>query len=175
MCVVGSIFSTAASVIQGAWNIYKTTETIKVQQAQAEENIKAAKQNAEILRQNAALERQESLEEARKQRLKTLQNISSQKVSIASGNIDVNSQTSLDKIESISAAGELDALNILNQGETRAQKYLLSAEKYDKEANLILKESTKTAKDTAFMLLGSGMQKYKTMYNSTEGGGALYL
>ena len=166
MCVVNTIFSIASAVIQGAFSIYKTTEIIKYQQAQAEENIKTAKENAEMLRQNAALERQESLEEARKERLKTLQSMASEKALIASGNIDVNSQTSLDKLESISTAGELNALNITDKGEARAQKYLLGAQKYDKQADLILQDAKKSTKDKALMLLGSGIKSYKSIYNS---------
>mgnify|MGYP007069965720 CR=1 FL=1 len=171
MCVVSSIISGVASIFQGAMNIYRTTEIIKYQQAQTGESIKAANQNAEIQRQNAIIERQESLEEARTQRLKTIQSMASEKALIASGNIDVNSQTSLDKLKTISAEGELDALNILNQGEKRAQRYLLQAQKYDSQANLILKQSSKGVKDTAFMLLGKGLATYQNAYNL--GGGEL--
>lgn len=173
MCVVSSIISSVTSMIQGAFNIYRTTEIIKYQQAQAEENIRAANQNAEIQRQNAAIERQEALEEARSQRLKTLQGMAAEKAIIASGNIDVNSQTSLDKLKSISSQGELDALSIMNQGEKRAQKYLLQAQKYDNQANLILKQSSKSFKDNALTLLGSGMSTYKSVFGNLDSTGEL--
>ena len=159
MCVVDSTplsssFSTFSSFFEGLFNIYSVVQTIKVQNVQAEENANAAKQNAEIARQNAMLERQEALEEARLQRLKTLQGISSLKTSIASGNIDLNSGTALDLIDTVSLSGELDALNILKKGEENAQKQLLAAKMYDDRADLYISNAKNNMKIWLFHFSG---------------------
>lgn len=171
MCVfdsfslASSTVSMISSALESAWSLYSKIETIKVNNLQTEMNINAAKQNAETARQNAMLERQEALEDARRQRLKTIQNISSLKTEIASGNIDLNSGTSLDLIDSLSLSGELDALNILEKGEERAKKQLLAANTYDeKSAFYILQGRSDTMQSTG-ELLGDSFKTAQNTYN----------
>ena len=163
MCVfdsastISSTISMISSIVQSAWSIYSKVETIKVTNKQAEININAARRNAEIARQNAILERQEALENARLQRLKTIQNISALKTTIASGNIDLGSETALDLIDSVSQSGELDALNILKKGEENARKQLLEAKKYDEKADFYISQSVNSFRKAAGALLGQGL------------------
>ena len=174
MCVVNSLFSANSSSIvsffQGLFNIYTTVQTIKVQNTQAELSANAAKKNAEIARQNAMLERQEALENARLQRLKTIQGVSAMKTSIAAGNIALGSETALDLIDTVSLSGELDALNILKKGEENAQKQLLAAKMYDEKADFYISQRKNQLKNTAVSLLGGALintaKKWEDMQNN---------
>ncbi len=172
MCVFDSLslasstVSMISSALESAWSLYSKIETIKVNNLQTEMNINAAKQNAETARQNAMLERQEALENARQQRLKTIQNISSLKTEIASGNIDLNSGTSLDLIDSLSLSGELDALNILEKGEERAKKQLLAAKTYDEKSAFYIAQGKSNMLKSTGGLLGESLKTTQKTYNS---------
>jgi len=175
MCVIQnpssafSMITNITKIAQSLYGFYKTTETIRINKLQAEESANAARQNAELARQKAIEESQEAIEEARNKRLQTLRSMAEMKTSIASGNIDLNSQTALDKIETISAQGELDALNILDKAEKNKQKYLLSAQNYDNQSNLII-EKAKTGNRTASIgLLGEGLKFANTNISNNNG------
>lgn len=99
-------------------------------------NIQMLEQQAKISERNAAYERQEGINEARKQRLKAIQNMNAQKVAIASGNIMLSSSTALSLVDDEKLNGELNALDILNSSERRSQNYLDSAKNYYQRAGL---------------------------------------
>ena len=110
-------------------------------QAQMNEN------NAKIAQQNAANERQSGLEEARLQRMKTLQAIGTQQTGLAANGIDVTQGTALDTIEDTATMGELDALMTTYNSERAALNFEQQANNFSNQANLdrIAAANAKTA------------------------------
>lgn len=108
----------------------------KQQQAYYNYQAQVAQENAKIAEQNAAQERQSGIEEARMQRIKTLQAIGSQQTAMAANGMDVTSGTSLDIIEDTSAMGELDALSIQYNAEKKALAYEQQANNFQNQSNL---------------------------------------
>jgi hypothetical protein len=108
----------------------------KSQQAMYNYQAQVAEQNRKIALQNAAVERQSGIEEARLQRIKTLQAVGSQETAMAANGMDVTQGTSLDILEDTSAMGELDALQIQYNSEKKALVYEQQADNYANEANL---------------------------------------
>ena len=103
--------------------------------AQYEYQEAVNRQNAKIASDNAAMERQKGLEDARWQRIKTMQAVGENKTSIASSGLDVNFGSNLDLIEDTSMMGELDALMIEANSERKAKSYDISANNYLNNAN----------------------------------------
>lgn len=99
-------------------------------------NAQVAEENRKIALNNAAMERQAGLEEARRQRIATLQAIGKQEVALAANGVDVGYGTSLDLIEDTATMGELDALMIEYDAEKKARNYEIQANNFANEANL---------------------------------------
>lgn len=114
------------------------TSSIQSKNQQAMYNYQAQvdRNNAKIANQNAANERQSGLEEARLQRMKTVQNIGAQQAAMASNGIDITSGTALDTIEDTATAGELDALMTMYNSERTAINYEQQASNFNNQANL---------------------------------------
>lgn len=130
--VVGTVMSIASTAI----SVPAAIQQGKNAQAMYNYQAKVAKKNAEIAQQNADQERQAGLEEARWQRIKTLQSIGSQQVAMAGNGIDITSGTALDTIEDTAQMGELDALMIQYNSERAAQNYEQQASNFNNQANL---------------------------------------
>jgi len=124
---------TIASAALGAVSSYSQG---KSQQAMYNYQAQVAEQNKKIANQNAAQERQTGIEEARMQRIKTLQAVGSQQAAMAANGMDVTQGTSLDIIEDTSAMGELDALQIQTNYERKALSYEQQANNFQNEANM---------------------------------------
>lgn len=123
---IGSaVMGITSSAVQG-----RNQQAMYNYQAQINEN------NAKIANNNASLERQSGLEEARLQRIKTLQNIGSQQVAMAGNGIDITSGTALDTIEDTAQFGELDALMTQYNAERTALNYEQQASNFNNQANL---------------------------------------
>lgn len=130
--VIGSVMAVASTAI----SVPASIQQGKNAQAMYNYQAKVAKKNAEIAQQNADQERQAGLEEARWQRIKTLQSIGSQQVAMAGNGIDITSGTALDTIEDTAQMGELDALMIQYNSERTAQNYEQQANNFNNQANL---------------------------------------
>lgn len=130
--VVGSVLAVASTAISIPTSIQagNTQKAMYNYQAQVNEN------NAKIAQNNAAQERQSGLEEARLQRIKTLQNIGSQQAAFAGNGIDITSGTALDAIEDTAQFGELDALMTQYNSERTALNYEQQASNFTNQANL---------------------------------------
>lgn len=126
---IGTVAGTALGVV-GSYQQGKATEAQYNYQAQVN------RQNAEIAKDNAAMERQTGLEEARRQRIATLQAIGEQRVGLAANGVDVNYGSSLDIIEDTAALGELDALMLQTEAERRAINYEIQANNFTNQANM---------------------------------------
>lgn len=130
--IVGSAMAIGSSAISVPTSIQQG----KNQQAMYNYQAKVAQNNAKIANQNAAQERQSGLEEARFQRLKTLQSIGSQQVAMAGNGIDITQGTALDTIEDTAQMGELDALMTQYNSERTALNYELQASNFNNQSNL---------------------------------------
>lgn len=129
---IGVVGGIAGGIVGGVSNYQqgKSQQAMYNYQAQIDEN------NAKIAQKNAAEERQTGIEEARLQRMKTLQAIGSQETAMAANGMDVTQGTSLDIIGDTAAMGELDALQIEHNYEKRALSYEQQAGNYSNQANL---------------------------------------
>ncbi len=132
MLAVGAV-ATVASTVLGTVSSYQQG---KQQQAMYNYQAKVAQENEKIANQNAAQERQTGIEEARLQRMKTLQAVGSQQAAMAANGMDVTQGTSLDIIEDTAAMGELDALQIETNYEKKALAYEQQANNFSNQANL---------------------------------------
>ncbi len=154
MCIItGSALAIAGAVATLASTAVGAVSAIqsgKAKAAQYQYQAKVAQDNAKIARQNAAQERQSGLEEARLQRIKTLQTIGTQQVAMAANGIDVTSGTALDTIEDSAQMGELDALMIEYNAERKAQNYDQTANNYLNQSTLDL-YAAKNAKTQGYM------------------------
>ena len=132
VAVAGTVAGIAGTTL-GAIGSYQSG---KAQAAAYDYQAKVARENQRIANNNAAMERQAGLEEARRQRISTLQAIGKQKVALAANGVDVGYGTSLDIIEDTSMLGELDALMIEYDSEKKARNYEIEAANFANEANL---------------------------------------
>lgn len=119
MLAVGAV----ATIASTALGTVSSVRQGKQQQAMYNYQAKVAEENAKIANKNAANERQTGIEEARLQRMKTLQAVGSQQAAMAANGMDVTQGTSLDIIEDTAAMGELDALQIQTNYERKALAY----------------------------------------------------
>jgi len=131
------VFNVAKTVITGV----TVKKKMDADAAALEYKAKVAKENAKIAQENAAQERQSGLEEARLQRLKTIQTIGAQQTAIAANGLDVTNGTALDIIEDSAQMGELDALMTQYNSERAAYNYEVDANNYLNQANLNLLEA----------------------------------
>lgn len=139
MCDFGMtalIVSGVAALASTAVGITSSIQQGNTQKAMYNYQAKVNDNNAKIAQMNASQERQSGLEEARLQRIKTLQNIGSQQVAMAGNGIDITSGTALDTIEDTAQFGELDALMTQYNSERTALNYEQQADNFTNQANL---------------------------------------
>lgn len=130
---IGTAVSAAASSVMG---IYAAIQQSRAEAAAYNYQSQVAQTNAKIARQNAQTERQAGIEEARRQRMKTLQIIGDQQAGLAANGVEVGYGTSLDIIQGTAEMGELDALMIETEAERKAQNYGVQAWNFGNEAAL---------------------------------------
>ena len=171
MLAVGAV-ATVASTVLGT---VSSVQQGKQQKAMYNYQAQVDKQNAEIAQKNAAVERQTGIEEARLQRMKTLQVVGSQKTAMAANNMDVTQGTSLDIIQDTAAMGELDALQIETNYERKALAYEQQANNFSNQANLDViagKNAYKTGKINAVTEGLNGVSKLGSVANKWVGFGS---
>lgn len=134
--VVGAVVGTTTSIVSA-------NNTKKVNEYQA----KVAQDNAKIAEENAKNERQSGLEEARRQRIKTIQTIGAQQTAMAANGIDIASGSALDTVSDTAQTGELDALMLQYNSERQAFNYEMQSNNFTNQANLDM-FAAKNAKTT---------------------------
>lgn len=162
--IAGSAISAVSSYSQG-----------KQQQAMYNYQAQVAQQNAKIANENAAQERQQGLEEARLQRIKTLQAVGSQQAAMAANGMDITQGTSLDIIEDTAAMGELDALQIEHNAEKKALAYEQQANNFVNQSNIDLisgKNAYSAGKINAAAAGLNGLSKLSSVATKWSGFGA---
>lgn len=145
MCVaISNIVDIASTAIELTTGLY----SLNTDKAIGKYNEKQLIEQAKSAERNAAYERQEGIENARRERLKAIQNMGRQTADIAAGNIMTSSSSALSLIGNEKINGELDAINIINSSERKSKLYLESADNYYKQ---------------------SGLQSFKTKRNYVQG------
>ncbi len=135
MCVysdVVQVLETVANVVNSVIQV----QEIRADRAESEYNIELYKAQAKKAEDNAIYERQEGIEEARKQRLNAILSIADEKSAIASSNLSLTGQTSLNLADDQKLNGELNALTTLKNSEKRANAYIDAANNYYMKAAL---------------------------------------
>jgi len=132
VAAAGAVAGVAGGVVSGV----SSYQQGKSQEAYYNYQAQVAEENKKIAQNNAAIERQQGIEEARLQRIKTLQAVGSQQSAMAANGVDVTQGTALDIIEDTAAMGELDALQIETNYEKRALAYDQQADNFQNNANL---------------------------------------
>lgn len=160
-----AVVSTAASTALG---VTSSIQSGKAQKAQYEYQAAVDRKNAQIAQSNADMKRQEGIEEARTQRIKTLQAVGSQQAAMAANGFDATSGTNLDIIEDTSAQGELDALTKQYNKETEALAYETSANNYSNQANLDSMAGQNAYKSGMLNAVGTGFKGLGQMATSVS-------
>lgn len=154
--IIASAIVSAVSAIAGtAVSVTSAVQSANAQKAQYEYQSKIAQKNANIAQANADQKRQEGIEEARMQRIKSLQNVGSQQAAMAANGIDVSSGTALDIAEDTAAMGELEALTTRYNYESQALAYEQQAENYNNQSTLDSIAATNAYKSGVYSALGS--------------------
>ena len=138
MCVMQTL-SAASEIV----SMLGQFQSVRAEKAAGEYNAQQMIQQAKADERNAAYERQEGIENARKERLKAIQNMGNIKSHIAAGNLMTNSSTALNLINDEKINGDLNALDLLNSSEKRAQSYIDSANRKYQSASLTLFKTKK--------------------------------
>ena len=133
---VAAAVSIVSALASTAIGVTSAIQQSKSAQAQYNYQAQVDRRNAIIAQQNADQKRQEGIEEARLQRIKTLQAVGSQQAAMAANGIDISSGTALDVIGDTAAQGELDALTTMYNSETEARAYENQSNNFNNQANL---------------------------------------
>lgn len=158
----------ASGLAGSALGVYSSVQSGKAQKAQYEYQAAVDRKNAQIAQSNADMKRQEGIEEARTQRIKTLQAVGSQQAAMAANGFDATSGTNLDIIEDTSAQGELDALTKQYNKETEALSYETSANNYSNQANLDSMAGQNAYKTGMLNAVGTGFKGLGQMATSVS-------
>lgn len=126
----------AATAISGAVGTVASVKSSNANAKMSEYQARVARDNEKIAQENARNERQSGLEEARLQRLKTIQTIGAQQTAMAANGIDISSGTALDTVADSAQMGELDALMLQYNAERNAYGYDTQAGNFKNQANL---------------------------------------
>ena len=151
--VITSVIAVASGILGAYSTIQQGNSTKAINEYQA----KVAEKNAKIADVNAAQERQSGLEEARRKRMITLQNIGSQQSAFAANNIDITDGTALDAIESTAQLGELDALTTEYNSARTAQNYNQQADNFRQQAYMDRIAGENASKNSKFSAAASGL------------------
>ena len=153
MCVLDGL--DVASAVVSAFRTVEIYQEVQQTKAQSKVEANALVNEAKTAKLQAAVERQEGIEEARRQRLSSILNMSKEKTLFASNNIATNSQTALNVFDDEKLNGELTALNTIKESEKSSDKYLDMANDYYKKASLVSFNSKQKQKEFYKELGGS--------------------
>lgn len=136
--ITAAVVGIISGVASAAVGTVSAIQASNAQKAEYEYQAKVAQDNAKTAQINATEARQKGIEDARLQRIKTLNQIGALKTAQAANGIDILTGTSLDLIEDTQTMGELDAMNSIYDAEQKARNYEISAGNYENESNMAL-------------------------------------
>ena len=147
----------ASALASTAIGVVSAVQQGNAQQAQYNYQAQVNAENAKIAQRNAAMERQQGIEEARLQRMKTMQNVASQETAMAANGIDITQGTALDVIEDTATMGELDALQTRYNYERKAIQYEQQANNFNNQSNLDIISGQNASTAGMWNAVGSGL------------------
>lgn len=159
----------ATTVATTALGVVGSVQQGNAAAAAYEYQAQVAQQNSRIAQNNAAMERQAGLEEARRQRIKTILAIGQQKVGMAAGGVDIATGTPLDALEDTASMGELDALMLQHDAEKRAVNYEIEAANFSNQSNLDMFSSSNSRKSGYINAAASGFKGVSSAIGSIAG------
>ena len=138
MCEVISVISAAVSAVAAiagtATSVVSGIQSANEAQAQYNYQAELDKRNAKLAQNQAESVKQQGIEEARMQRIRTLQKVGAQHAQMAASGIDASQGTALDIIQDTATMGELEANTI-------RYKYDNASDNYQNQANDYLNQS----------------------------------
>lgn len=164
MAVIG-----VAGSLMGGINSYQSAQASA---SAAEYQSDIYRQNASIAQNNAITERQAGIDEARRIKLQTLSNISSQNVAMAANGIDIGEGSALDLTDSTKFYGEMDALTTYSNANSRASAFEAESQNYLAQAGMSSSVASNYKKSALLSGLGTTMtglgQVGSSWYNYTK-------
>ena len=138
MCEIVSVISAAVSAVAAiagtATSVVSGIQSANEAQAQYNYQAELDKRNAKLAQNQAESTKQQGIEEARMQRIRTLQKVGAQHAQMAASGIDASQGTALDIIQDTATMGELEANTI-------RYKYDNASDNYQNQANDYLNQS----------------------------------
>lgn len=169
MCIyeVTEIVTAVANAVSAAVKVQEA----RVEKAQYEYESELYTSHAKKLENRATTELQNGIEKARKQRLNAILDGAEQTAIIASGNLGVTSQTSLNIVDDEKLNGELDALTTLKTAEQKYSTYIDKANQYYANAELSSQKAKNAYLDNAIEYAKSNTKgKLSNIYSLFEEG-----
>lgn len=134
MCIYEA--AEAINAIVNVVNAVVQVQEARQDKAESEYNAKMYNSQAKKAENMATTELQTGIEDARRQKLNAILNASEEQAVIASGNISVSSQTSLNIADDEKLNGELNALTTMKTAQQRYASYIDKANQYYANAEL---------------------------------------
>ncbi len=153
----------ATGALVAGYNSYSQNQAAaKASEYQANIN----RQNAEVAKTNAVNTRQTGIENARKMKMQTAQNIASQKTAMAASGIDINSGSALGLTDTTKYYGEMDALTTINNYNIKANAFEAEGQNFLEQAG-VNSMTAKNYKDSSLLSgLGTTMTGLGQVNNS---------
>lgn len=137
-----AVAGTLATIASTGIGIYSSMQQAKAQQAQAEYQASMAKYNAAVANENkklaeqqASAERREGYENMIAKRQETAKLIGKQRAAAGASGAVVDFGSNLDLQSDTAAEGEIDAINLYNEGLDKAYNYEIQAWNYANQSN----------------------------------------
>jgi len=145
----------AAAALSGAVTAGVTLSNISAQKKAAAYQIEQKKKEAKNAEMEAAYERQEGVEEARRQKMKSILSMADEKTKLAGSNIALTSGLVLNLENDNKLNSTLEALSTQKNAERRAAQYMNRRNSLYENARLISYNSRRNASNS-YLQLGRG-------------------
>lgn len=172
-----TIASIAATALSTGIGVMGSIQQSRMQQQQAEYQADVARQNQQLAEQQASAERKQGYENMIAKRQETAKLIGRQRAAAGASGAVVDVGSNLDLQADTAAQGEIDAINLYNQGldraynsEIQAWNYGSQAEAYDSQASAAGSNAWMSAAGTALGGIASIGSTWAN-YSSRSGGG----
>lgn len=174
-----TVASVAATALSTGIGVASSIQQSKAQQAQAEYQADVARENQKLAEQQASAQRREGYENMIAKRQETAKLIGRQRAAAGASGATVDVGSNVDLQADTASQGEIDAINLYNQGldkgynsEIQAWNYGSQASAYDSQASNSASSGWMNAAGTALggiASIGSTWGKYSSTQTSGSG------
>ena len=178
---IATAVSIAATALSTGIGVMGSIQQSRMQQQQAEYQADVARQNQKLAEQQASAERKQGYENMIAKRQETAKLIGRQRAAAGASGAVVDFGSNLDLQADTAAQGEIDAINLYNQGldraynsEIQAWNYGSQAEAYDSRASAAGSSGWMSAAGTALGGIASIGSTWAN-YSSKSGGGGQWI